>query len=109
MPTISSSDLLVNQEIVSASPDSLLTINVDDQNPLSSGAYEFQLVVTDDSGNNSKPTTVRVIVADDQAPTAVIDAPDRVGLGQNFALSGKRSVDIGGQLTRFAWTLIKTP
>ena len=109
MPTIKSSDLAVNQEISSASPDSLLSITVDDQKPLSVGMYEFQLVVTDDSGNNSKPATVRIVVADDQAPTAVIDAPDRVGFAKDFALSGKRSIDIGGELTKFTWTLIKTP
>lgn len=109
MPTIRSSDLVVNQEIAAASPDSLLSISVDDQNPLRVGVYEFQLVVADDAGNNSQPSVVRIVVADDQAPTAVIDAPDRVGFATDFTLSGKRSVDIGGQITRFTWTLIKTP
>lgn len=109
MPTISSTDLVVNQELSAAAPDSLLTINVDTQNPLSSGVYEFQLVVIDDSGNNSNPSTVRVVIADDQAPTAVIDAPVRVGFGKDFALSGKRSLDVGGKLTTFVWTLIQTP
>lgn len=97
MPTISSTDLVVNQEISSAAPDSLLSISVDDQNPLPAGVYEFQLVVTDDSGNNSNPSVVRIIIADDHAPTAVIDAPGRVGFAEDFALSGKRSLDFGGQ------------
>lgn len=109
MPTIKSTDLAVNQEISAAAPDSLLSITVNEQNPLPTGVYEFQLVVTDDSGNNSNPTTVRIVIADDQAPTAVIDAPDRVGFAKDFALSGKRSVDVGGRLTKFIWTLIKTP
>lgn len=109
MPTIKSTDLAVNQEISSAAPDSLLTIQVDANNPLQTGTYHFQLVVTDDAGNNSQPATVRIVVADDQAPTAVIDAPERVGFGKEFALSGKRSIDVGGQLTKFVWTLIKTP
>ena len=109
MPTIKSKDLIVNQEISAAAPDSLLTIQVDAANPLIPGSYRFQLVVTDDSGNNSNPATVRIVVADDQAPTAVIDAPDRVGFGKEFALSGKRSIDIGGSLTKFVWTLIQTP
>ena len=104
MPTISSSDLSVNQEISAAAPDSLLSITVDTQNPLRAGAYEFQLVVTDDSGNNSNPATVRIIIADDQAPTAVIDAPVRVSFAKDFALSGKRSLDIGGKLSKFVWT-----
>ncbi len=109
MPTIKSTDLVVNQAISAAAPDSLLTIQVDASSPLRTGTYQFQLVVTDDSGNNSKPATVNIVIADDQAPTAVIDAPERVGFGQQFSLSGKRSIDIGGQLTKFVWTLIKTP
>lgn len=109
MPTIKSTDLAVNQEISAAAPDSLLTIQMDAAKPLPTGTYEFQLVVTDDSGNNSKPATVRIVIADDQAPTAVIDAPERVGFAKEFALSGKRSIDVGGKLTKFVWTLIKTP
>jgi hypothetical protein len=109
MPTINSSNLIVNQELSAAAPDSLLSISVDSENPLQTGSYEFQLVVTDDSGNNSKPTTVKIVIADDQAPTAVIDAPSRVGFAKDFALSGGRSIDVGGELTKFVWTLIKTP
>jgi len=109
MPTINSTDLVVNQDVSAAAPDSLLTIEVDSTTPLQTGTYQFQLVVTDDSGNNSKPATVNIVIADDNAPTAVIDAPGRVGFGQQFALSGKRSIDVGGQLTKFVWTLIKTP
>lgn len=109
MPNISSSDLVVNQQITVASPDALLSIDVDSQNPLAVGTYQFQLVVVDDSGNNSNPATVRVIIVDDQKPTAVIDSPTRVGFGQDFALSAKRSIDIGGELSKFEWTLISTP
>jgi hypothetical protein len=109
MPTIKSSDLIVNQPITAAAPDSLLSITSDSENTLRTGSYEFQLVVTDDSGNNSNPATVKIVIADDQAPTAVIDAPERVGFAKDFALSGKRSIDIGGELTKFEWTLIKTP
>lgn len=107
MTTISASELVVNQK--KSTVDSLLTISVDEQNPLSVGVYDFQLVVTDDSGNESIPATCKIVVVDNQAPTAVIDAPDRVGFGNDFALSGERSVDIGGQLTKFVWTLIKAP
>ncbi|GAA0858377.1 hypothetical protein [Aliiglaciecola litoralis] len=109
MPTIKSSDLVINQAISASAPDSLLTIDVESENPLSTGTYEFQLVVTDDSGNNSAPATVRITIADDKAPTAVIDAPNRVGFAEDFSLSGRRSIDIGGKLTKFVWTLIKTP
>jgi hypothetical protein len=109
MPTIKSSDLIVNQSISAAAPDSLLNITVESDSPLQTGSYEFQLVVTDDSGNNSKPATVKIVIADDLAPTAVIDAPTRVGFAKDFALSGERSIDVGGELTKFVWTLIKTP
>lgn len=110
MPTINSSDLVVNQEISAASPDSSLTIQVNQSSPLSTGTYQFQLVVTDDSGNNSQPTTVNIVVIDDQAPTAIIDAPERVGFGKEITLSGKRSTDTGGgTITKFIWTLIKSP
>lgn len=109
MPTIKSSDLVVNQQVSVDASDPLLTIEADANGPLRTGAHTFQLVVTDDSGNVSSPATVRIIVADDQAPTAVIDAPGRVGIGQDFSLSGERSIDIGGQLTKYVWTLIQTP
>ncbi len=109
MPTIKSSDLIVNQSISAAAPDSLLTIESAAGSPLPTGTYTFQLVVTDDSGNNSNPATVRIVIADDQAPTAVIDAPGRVGIGQDFSLSGERSIDVGGELTKYVWTLIQTP
>ena len=105
--TKENAELSVNQEISAAAPDSLLSITVDTQNPLRVGAYEFQLVVTDDSGNNSNPATVRIIIADDEAPTAVIDAPDRVSFAKDFALSGKCSLDVGGKLSKFVWALIK--
>lgn len=110
MPSIKSSDLVVNQEISAAAPDAQLTIQIDPAAPLRTGTYQFQLVVTDDSGNNSQPATVNVVIIDDQAPTAILDAPERVGFGKEFALSGKRSIDAGGgSITKFVWTLIKTP
>ena len=52
---------------------------------------------------------MKIVVVDDQAPNAVIDAPDRVGFGKGFTLSGKRSFDVGGTVERFIWTLIQTP
>ena len=71
---------------------------------LSAGRHQFQLVVLDDSGNRSQPDLVEVIVLDDQAPTAILDAPRSVPFGQSFQLSGARSVDIGGRIVQFIWT-----
>ncbi|MDQ8204039.1 hypothetical protein [Pelagicoccus sp. SDUM812003] len=109
MPTINSSDLSVSQPIVAGSSDPQLTIQVDSSNPLAPGSYRFQLVVSDESGNSSQPATVNVVVIDDNAPTAIIDAPSRVSFGANIILSGARSTDIGGAIESYEWTLIDTP
>lgn len=77
--------------------------------PLPIGRLRFQLVVVDDAGNESLPSTVEVIVADTARPTAVLDAPEKVGFGESFKLSGERSVDIGGQIATYRWMLIEAP
>jgi hypothetical protein len=84
-------------------------------NPLAIGQHTFELTVVDDSGNESAPARVRVIVADTQAPTAVLDVRDangqpltnnRVPFGAAFRLDGSRSADIGGQIVKYTWKLI---
>jgi chitodextrinase len=109
MPEIPSSNLLLNQPIEAAAPDTQLKIVVDAARPIATGVYQFQLQVVDDSGNVSQPSAVRVVVIDDQAPNAIIDAPDRVTSGQSFTLSGRRSIDVGGTIQRYIWTLIQAP
>lgn len=105
MPEITSSQLQANQSIQAA--DAELKITMDSNSPLSVGAHDFELIVEDDSGNRSAPATRRVIVIDDQAPTAVIDAPNRVSFGEEIVLSGARSVDLGGgKIVRYIWTLL---
>jgi len=83
--------------------------------PLSVGQHTFELTVADDSGNESVPARVRVIVADTQAPTAVITVRDangqplagnRLSVGTAFRLDGSRSVDIGGQIVKYTWKLL---
>ena len=75
--------------------------------PLRVGRHRFQLVVVDDSGNESEPAFCDVTVIDRDRPTAVI-TPARlsVALNTNFTLSGAASTDVGGRLVRFRWTLI---
>lgn len=108
MPTISSSNLQVNQPIEASAPDSSLTITIDSNQPIAVGSHTFQLEVIDDSGNRSQPATFRVIVIDDQVPTAIIDGPERVPFGQEIILSGSRSTDAGGgSIVKFIWTLIQ--
>jgi hypothetical protein len=107
MPSIQSNKLKVNEPIQST--DDSLLINHNEAGALKPGVYEFQLQVTDDSGNQSAPTVTRVIVVDDKRPTAVLDAPSTASFGDNITLSAKRSVDIGGKIASYEWTLIKQP
>ena len=107
MATIKSNKLAVNNPIKTA--DANLNIETDSSKPLAVGVYEFQLVVVDDSGNESAPTITKVIIRDDKKPTAVIDAPTTIGFAEDLLLSAQRSVDIGGKITEYRWTLIKNP
>ncbi len=87
--------------------DSVLVVKVDPTNPLSTGVHRFQLVVVDDSGNQSDPAIVEVVIRDTQRPTAVIDAPPTVETGQSFKLSGERSSDVvPGKVASYIWTMI---
>jgi hypothetical protein len=83
-----------------------VTVEVDSAAPLVTGRHRFELVVTDDSGNESEPTAIIVIVADRERPTAVLDGPDVVNFGASFELSGKRSFDIGGSIKVFRFTYL---
>ena len=108
MPTITSAQLQVNQPVEGTAPDATLTITVDAGRPLAVGSYTFQLEVIDDSGNRSQPTQVRLVVLDNEAPSAVISAPRTVPFNTAFTLSGAESRDVGGgRITRFIWTLVQ--
>jgi hypothetical protein len=81
-------------------------VTLDEKTALPVGRHIFQLVVVDDSGNESKPAEVVVVVRDDQAPTAVIKAPTQVGFGRSFKLDGSGSVDLPpGKIAKYIWTL----
>ena len=95
-------------------PDSQLTIQMPDQK-LPVGQHRFSLTVQDDSGNQSNAAQITVIVVDTTAPTAVLDLQDtqgrtvtdgRIAFGSGFILSGKRSVDIGGTISKFIWEVV---
>ena len=110
MPKINSTDLRINSPVVAPAPDGSLEVAVAANAPLRPGVYTFQLAVTDDSGNQSEPAQFRLIVADDQKPTAVIDGPTRISSTSGFTLSGKRSIDAGGgTIKTFTWTLLQAP
>ena len=95
-----------------------LDIAVDAAHPLAVGKNVFSLVVTDDSGNDSAPASVTIIVTDTQRPTAVVDFLDAAGVrnpapqvvvpfGTKFSLTGERSSDVGGKVKAFNWTLTR--
>jgi hypothetical protein len=93
---------VTGQEISTA--ESSVEVTLSPASPLPPGKHRFQLVVTDDSGNQSEPATVDVIVVDDKKPTAVIDAPASVSLGSSFKLSGSRSFDLApGKIVSYRW------
>lgn len=96
-----------NQSVETTEP--IVEVTVDPQSPLPVGRVRFQLVVTDDSGNESAPDAVDVIIRDNELPTAILDAPDVVDFRTSFSLSGRRSSDVGGRIVSYRWALIDAP
>jgi hypothetical protein len=98
-------EFILNQDVETDIPTVEVTFT--DNNPLRNGRHRFRLVVVDDSGNRSAPDEVVVIVADQERPTAVLDAPTTVAFGSSIELSGRRSFDAGGgQITEWIWTYL---
>lgn len=78
------------------------------QKPFQVGRMVFELVVVDNSGNESLPARVEVNVIDDEKPTAILQAPSRVSAAQPFTLDGRRSTDApGGHVVRYRWTRVE--
>lgn len=84
----------VNVPVETSAPN--VVVDVNPQSPLAAGRHRFSLVVVDDSGNESAPDTIDVIVADRDRPTAVLLGPEIASVGKEFALNGARSFDTGG-------------
>jgi hypothetical protein len=100
------------------SDEPLLDVVASANAPLKPGKHVFQLVVTDDSGNDSDTASVTIIVQDLDRPTAVVDLLDDTGgrisepevkvpFGKPFRLTGDRSSDIGGAVKVWNWTLLR--
>jgi len=72
------------------------------------GVHHFQLVVEDDSGNQSAPIVVQIIVKDTTKPTAILTVmPSQVEAGQGFRLDGSKSSDPApGKIVKFRWTML---
>lgn len=98
-------EFVLNQDVETEEPN--VEVTVTPNNALNLGRHRFRLIVVDDSGNVSTPDEVVVIVADSEAPTAVIRAPATVAFGSSFDLDGRRSVDAGGgRIVRYRWTYL---
>jgi len=97
-------EFIIGKEVTTEKPTVEVTIA---KTALAVGKHRFQLVVIDDAGNPSKADEVVVIVADREAPTAILSAPSIVGVGQSFTLDGSRSFDVGGgRVTQWVWTYV---
>jgi len=88
--------------------ESSVEVTVTAAAPIASGVHHFQLVVVDESGNQSDPATVAVVVRDNTKPTAVITvAPSQVEPGQSFRLDGSKSSDVPpGKIVSYIWTMV---
>jgi hypothetical protein len=102
-----------NQPIVQKEP--VIRVDVARDAPLPLGANRFQLVVVDETGNESEPVFLDIVVRDTEKPTAVLDTVDANGRrvepvvahGQSFILSGARSSDLGGgKVVEYRFTLM---
>ena len=104
----------LNQPIVQKEP--VVRVEVPAATPLPLGANRFRLVVVDDSGNESEPTFLDVVVRDTTKPTAVLDMVNETGsradpvvaVGQSFTLTGARSSDVApGKVAEYRFTLVE--
>lgn len=98
--------------------DPVITVDINKDAPLPPGKYRFQLVVIDDSNNESDPAFLDVIVQDTQRPTAVLDMVNAdkaivkpvATQGESFILSGERSSDVApGKVKAYRFTLLEGP
>ncbi len=69
------------------------------------GVYQVTLVVVDDSGNESAPTSVQIHVVDTSNPTAVLDGPGSVVTGTAIHFTAFKSFDVGGSVVQYRWTV----
>ena len=98
-------EFVINTDVTT--PESRVEVTVTAARPMPLGRQRFRLIVVDDSGNKSAPDEVIVIVADQDAPTAVLRGPRITPSGRNFNLDGSGSVDAGGgRITQYVWTYL---
>lgn len=98
-------EFVVNTPVVT--PEPRVEVTVTPNRSIALGRHRYQLVVVDDAGNRSAADTVTVIVADQDAPTAVLRAPRITSFGRSFDLDGSASFDAGGgRIVQYVWTYL---
>jgi hypothetical protein len=95
-------ELQIGQMIATDTPT--FEVSGSPQSPLPPGKMTFQLVVVDNTGNESLPVTLDVTVKDTERPTAVLRGPSMVQPGGAILLDGRGSSDIGGRIVQYRWT-----
>jgi hypothetical protein len=84
----------------------IISVDIDPAAPIRAGQHRFQLIVVDNSGNESDPATASVLIVDREKPTAKIEGPSAVPYNTPFRLSGQGSIDVGGGIVTYRWTLL---
>lgn len=98
-------EFTINADVTTSEPRVEVTISPD--RPMALGRQRFRLIVVDDAGNRSNADEVIVIVADQEAPTAVLRAPRITAFGRPFDLDGSASFDVGGgRIVQYVWTYL---
>lgn len=97
-----------NQPVTTREP-TVEVSNVVDGHSLPVGRHRFRLIVVDETGRESAPDEIEVVVLDDERPTAVLEGPETVKVGESFVLSGKKSSDPEGAIVQYRWTLVSSP
>jgi len=98
-------EFVINTDVTTVQPAVEVTLSTD--KPLALGRHRFRLIVVDDTGNKSVPDDVLVVVADQENPTAILNAPTLVPFGKSFQLDGTASFDVGGgKVAQYVWTYL---
>ena len=98
-------EFVINADVTTKEPKVEVTITPD--KPMALGRQRFRLIVVDDAGNKSAADEVIVIIADQEAPTAVLRAPKITPFGRSFDLDGSASFDVGGgKIAQYVWTYL---
>jgi hypothetical protein len=98
-------EFVINADVVTEEPR--VEVTVTRERPLALGRQRFRLIVVDSGGLRSQADEIVVIVADQDAPTAVLRGPRITGFGASFDLDGSASQDTGGgRIVQYVWTYL---